>query len=321
VSSLLRGVLRALVPKPARARLRKAWTTASRAKRKGVRRRFEIALPEASGGWGAGPTAPRRRLRIEAPSRLLVPRRLEEGGLAGYEPEGIGCLLALLERLGDGVFFDVGANIAPYSLVACALTRWRIVSFEPTPEVARVARRIRKINGLRFAIEELALDESHGLRRLYLSKTDSSNSLSSTFRQWERSLDVGVETLDRFVQRTDTWPSVLKIDTETTEPAVLRGGMHLLETRRPWIICEVLKGRTEAELEDVIGPLGYARYHIGERGSLEMRDRFEGDSILRDWLLAPTLVDEGLADRVRFWAEALLSCGPVQPLRPRAPSR
>ncbi len=323
MNSLLRGIVRALVPKPVRSRLRKGWATVRRARRNqksagarrgGWTRRFEVTLPAADdNGPLTGAVAERRRLIIAAPSRLLVPRRLEEGGLAGYEPEGIGCILALLERLEDGVFFDVGANIAPYSLVAAALTRWRIVSFEPTPEVARVARRIRKLNGLNFGIEELALDEAEGRRRLYISKTDSSNSLSSTFRRWERTIDVRVDTLDRFVRRTDMWPSVLKIDTETTEPAVLRGGMHLLATHRPWIVCEVLKGRTETELEDVIGPLGYFRYHIGERGFLAMSDRFEGESIFRDWLLAPTPVDDDLAARVRYWAEALVSCGPVHP--------
>lgn len=330
MNSRLRGIVRALVPKPARTRLRKAWTTASRARRNqksagaGHRvwtRRFEITLPDSNGGQLAGSLAEPRRLRIEASSRLLVPRRLEEGGLAAYEPEGIGCVIALLERLGDGVFFDVGANIAPYSLVAAALTRWRIVSFEPTPEVARVARRIRKINGLNFEIEELALDEAHGRRRLYISKTDSSNSLSSTFRKWERTVNVHVDTLDRFARRKDMWPSVLKIDTETTEPAVLRGGMQLLSTHRPWIICEVLKGRTESQLEDVIGPLGYVRYHIGERGSLMKRDRFEGESIFRDWLLAPISVDDDLAARVRYWAEALSSCGVVHPRSPHARAR
>jgi len=40
---------------------------------------------------------------------------------------------------------------------------------------------------------------------------------------------------------------------ETTEPAVLRGAMATLTRTRPWIMCEILPGRTEVELTDRAG--------------------------------------------------------------------
>ena len=249
------------------------------------------------------------------PARLSIPARLERKGLADFEPEGIACVLALLERMGPGTFFDVGANIAPYSLVAASLTEWSVVAFEPAPELASITRRLRDRNGLRFAIEELALGEQPGKLPLYLStKSDTSNSLRATFRPWEKTVTVPVDTLDAYCERTGVWPSVLKIDTETTEPAVLRGGDRLLAERRPWIVLEVLKGHTESELEQIISPLGYHRYHIRAGAELEPNDRLMGGTTVElDWLLAPEPVDEPLAIRAGAWAAAVLECRPVSP--------
>jgi hypothetical protein len=104
---------------------------------------------------------------------------------------------------------------------------------------------------------------------------------------------------------------VLKIDTETTEPAVLRGGARLLAERRPWIVCEVLQGHTEDALEEIIGPLGYRRYHIRAGGELVEAERLEGRAAeFLDWLLAPEPVDEELSKRSRYWTSALLDCAP-----------
>jgi FkbM family methyltransferase len=317
VVSVARAIARGLIPKPARSFLRKAWRDAQRSRRRvkarrgKLLRRFEIVLPSVTAATFRSEVP--AVLRIEATNRLSIPRRLERGGLADFEPEGIGCVLALLERIGAGTFFDVGANIAPYSFVAAALTRWSIVAFEPTPKVAKVARRIRDINGLNYSIEELALDEKPGNLPLYIStSSDTSSSLRSSWRPWERTVTVRVETLDGYCARMNAWPSVLKIDTETTEPAVLRGGRRLLEEHRPWIVCEVLKGHTEAELEEIIEPLGYYRYHIRDGGTLALHDRLAGEAaVFRDWLLAPEPVDAGLAAGARKWAAALLECRPI----------
>ena len=265
-------------------------------------RRYEIALPRG----GA-----RERLKIEAPWRSSIAARLERG-LAGFEPEGIGCVLALLERGARGTFFDVGANIAPYSLVASALTEWKVVAFEPVPDVAKLARHLRDLNGFAYTIERCALGEQPGRLPLYIStSSDTSSSLDPDWRPSKGTVEVAVDTLDAYCERAGAWPAVLKIDTETTEPAVLRGGARLLAERRPWIVCEVLQGHTEDALEEIIGPLGYRRYHIRAGGELVEAERLEGRAAeFLDWLLAPEPVDEELSKRSRYWTSALLDCAP-----------
>ena len=308
MTSPVRATARALVPKPVREALRRTWQRLQRSRRRAkarrgtLVRRYEIRLP---------PGGTRQRLRIEAPWRSSIAARLERG-FVGFEPEGLGCVLALLERLGAGTFFDVGANIAPYSLVASALTDWTVVAFEPVPDVAKLARQLRDLNGFAYTVERCALGEQPGRLPLYIStSSDTSSSLDPDWRPSKGTVKVTVDTLDAYCERTSAWPAVLKIDTETTEPAVLRGGSRLLAERRPWIVCEVLQGHTEDALEAIIGTLGYRRYHIRGGGELVEAERLEGRAAeFLDWLLAPEPVDARLAKRALAWTSALLDCAP-----------
>jgi hypothetical protein len=145
-------------------------------------------------------------------------------------------------------------------------------------------------NDLGIVVEEIALGATAGTAELFLSEnSDSSNSLRIGFRPSRKSVRVVVETLDGYIARTSVVPGVLKIDTESTEPDVLRGAARLLAEHRPWLICEVLAGRTETELTEILEPLGYAWYRIDGPGPLERRTVLEGDRSYAhlNWLFAP----------------------------------
>jgi hypothetical protein len=79
---------------------------------------------------------------------------------------------------------------------------------------------------------------------------------------------VSVVTLDAFcaangIEAVD----LVKIDTETTEPAVLRGMAGMLARDRPSIVCEVLPGHgLEPDLERVLRPLGYSFHLLTDAG-------------------------------------------------------
>jgi FkbM family methyltransferase len=243
------------------------------------------------------------------PGTFWVPRVLGEKGLAEYEPEALSVFLALLQGAGRrAVFFDVGSNVGPFCLVAAALSRAHVVAFEPAPSTAAVLRTIQQDNRLAISVEQMALGEKEGESQLYLSmQTDASNSLQADFREWEETVTVRVETLDGYCMRTGLTPSLMKIDTEATEPAVLRGAHRLLEEVKPPIICEVLPGRTEHDLEEIFGRYGYLFYAIGESGTLEHRTRIEGDDAyrFRDWLFVPEPIKPEFARAVRGWNGAL----------------
>jgi FkbM family methyltransferase len=248
----------------------------------------DLAMPLPPAGSGTAP--PRRDLTIRTPLRTYVNRLLEESGLAGYEPDTLACFLAAIEENRSAPAFDVGANIGVFSWLAAALTPATVVAFEPTPDLAALMRSICAANRLTVRVEEIALGAAPGSAELFIStRTDSSNSLREGFRASHRSVSVPVETIDGYVARTGTTPSVLKVDTESTEPDVLRGAVGLLAGQRPWIICEVLAGRTEAELMAILEPLDYAWYRIDGAGPLHRRTTIEGDPTWKhmNWLFAP----------------------------------
>ena len=187
--------------------------------------RFRRALGETPGAGRSG------TLRIRTPVRTYVSHLLAGSGLAGYEPDTLACFLAAIEERGSGPVFDVGANIGVFSWLAAALTPAIVVAFEPTPDLAAQMRAICAENDLDIRVEELALGAAPGTAELHLSdKTDSSNSLRAGFRPSHRSVSVPGRNVDAYVARTGVTPAVLKVDTELTEPDVLRGATGVLET-------------------------------------------------------------------------------------------
>ena len=104
----------------------------------------------------------------------------------------------------------------------------------------------------------------------------------------------------------------MKIDTETTEPEVLRGGRRTLEAHRPWLIVEVLAKRSEGELTRVLGELDYHWYRIDEEPPFERRYEIVGDPRHQqlNWLFAPSEPTTEFWADLESWQEALRSCVP-----------
>jgi FkbM family methyltransferase len=254
-------------------------------------------------------------LAIEAPAHLFVPQQLDAEGLAGYYRTTLATFLAAAD-LTDGAIFDVGANVGIFALLAAALTPRPVVAFEPTPELAFVLRWTAAANSLQLMTQEIALGAEDGYATLYLSPTDTSNSLRAGFRRRARgSVEVRVRRLDSYC-RGSLFPALMKIDTESTEPDVLRGAGAILSKRRPWLICEVLAGRTEEALEQVLRPLGYTWYRIGEETPFPVHDRIVGDPVYEetDWLFTPEPAPPLLWRRIDAWQAALRACGPTREL-------
>jgi FkbM family methyltransferase len=265
---------------------------------------------------GVRETSSRRKwLVVEAPRSCFVPKVLEQKALAGYEPDALACFLATETVAGPGAVWDVGANVGVYGLLARALTDRPVRAFEPAPDLADLARSIATANGLPYPVEQVALGASSGEATFYLSDvTDSSNSLAEGFRPSSKALNVTVETVDDVVRRTGEVPAVLKIDTETTEPDVLRGAARLIEQHRPWLLCEVLGNpRYGKAVRDVIEPWDYHWYHITDELPLQPADDILGDPEHRHlmWLFAPEPPGDEFWAACREWREGLAVCSPV----------
>ncbi len=219
-----------------------------------------------------------------------MPRILSHRGIAGFEPETLAAFLSILVECPTSRFLDVGANTGIYSLLSASLSDWETVAFEPAVDLAESIRTVADLNNLSIHVEQQALGDADGIATLYLSTaSDSSHSLVPGFREPENAIDVRVETLDTWVDRTGRTPGLMKIDVETAEPAVIAGAMRTLERRRPWIICEVLGGYTETALMGLLDGLDYIWYQITPESPLVPRREIFGDrsGTFPNWLFAP----------------------------------
>jgi FkbM family methyltransferase len=202
---------------------------------------------------------PGRGLRIKAGESII---RVSGRGELDVEA-------ALLSILGSGdVFYDIGANVGWYSVLAARAVgpSGSVLAFEPSLENALLAQQNAAVNGLgNVTVVPAALTDhdgwmtfiTHGSLEGHLDLQDGSG---------EAGREAGSAGADRMlvpVAALDTWlaltgqpaPTVVKIDVEGAEVGVLRGMRRTLQEARPTIIVE-LHG-TQDLVADELDDAGY----------------------------------------------------------------
>jgi FkbM family methyltransferase len=216
--------------------------------------------------------------------------------LGEYEPETTG-LFTTLARTASCIF-DVGAADGIYSLLAAAANpEARVFAFEPGEQARRTCERNLALNPgvtARVELRQIALGERDETTTLYVAgETGGTSSLNPEFRRSAREQAVIVRAGDSLLAELGIeHVDLMKIDTESTEPAVLRGLAKQLRTHRPDIICEVLHHRTERELETLLRPLGYRFFWITKSRLVEC-EALEGDPSYRSPNYLFTCRDDG----------------------------
>ena len=97
-----------------------------------------------------------------------------------------------------------------------------------------------------------------------------------------------VRALDSFLEeRGVTGVDLVKVDTESTEPAVLAGLERTLKRDRPFVFCEVLAGRgAERRLQSILAPRGYRFFLLTPEGPRE-KAHVVGDPVWLNFLFLP----------------------------------
>jgi FkbM family methyltransferase len=184
------------------------------------------------------------------------------------------------------VILDIGAADGLYAVFAAvANPDARIVAFEPGLDAAAVCERNIELNrpaSRNVELHAFALGERDTESILYIAgETGGTSSLDPSFRQDRREQLARVRNGDAVLRELGIdHVDLIKIDTESTEPDVLRGMRDIIARSMPDIICEVLVGRTEHALEELLGGLGYTFYHISDSG-LTRRTSLAGDASYR----------------------------------------
>ena len=200
--------------------------------------------------------------------RLPIPYKLPWGGwlllrcdtlcdsifLGTYEEQAQ--LNILTELLHPGmVFFDIGANLGIYSIVATHLVgkQGRVYAFEPVPsEFRKLKANIRANLATNIVAENLAVGHFTGTTHIYACEPWRGSRSSQVYPAVGptvkvQHLEVSITSLDAYVHRNQVHRiDMLKMDVEGAERDVLEGGKSLFSTKfRPIVQAEVTDRRTE----------------------------------------------------------------------------
>jgi FkbM family methyltransferase len=143
-----------------------------------------------------------------------------------HEAEDMAFVLHFM-RPGD-VFYDIGANVGCYSLLAAAAGVGRIVGFEPSTDTSAKYLRNIALNGLDGVVEHhrVALGEKVG-ELSFTRGHDTTNHVVAQSEQPRSVETVPVRRFDEFY--TSGVPSFIKMDVEGFEAQVLAGAGSALK--------------------------------------------------------------------------------------------
>jgi FkbM family methyltransferase len=167
-----------------------------------------------------------------------------------YDFNNMSLLKFLLGK--GGTFFDVGANIGSYSLVASEQNPALVVAFEPHPVTfGLLADNISLNHRNNTVLVQAAVGESDGYCLLSNEPGSALNRVVS--REMQSAVNVPCRRLDSFCRTTGLKPDFIKIDTEGFELSVLRSlGDYLAQIK---IILLEMPAPLSVEAERITGYL------------------------------------------------------------------
>lgn len=166
--------------------------------------------------------------------------------------------LLMSENEKPELFIDVGANYGTHSLLFL-VHNVNTISFEPNAECQSNFRAICDLNRVTPSIENVALGAHAGSTEIAYPKRDTW--LGSTnpriIERLSRSdnlirQDVIQKTLDQYLPLIAKHRTLIKIDTEGNELAVLRGAVKVLQNTRPTLIFESLRDDSRHTIYDFL---------------------------------------------------------------------
>jgi FkbM family methyltransferase len=215
-------------------------------------------------------TAPLRRRDLPILSGVAAGMRINLGSsyvgfVTGEAERSVQEALARIVKPGD-VVYDLGANVGFFTLVCARLVGpgGAVYAFEPMPANVATLRHNVAINGLENVhVVECAASSSTGSATLLISHWSAFHRLEGKdqFRSEQEFKDTGrmtvpTITIDDFVDRDGVSPPTLvKIDVEGAELAVLQGMARTLDRLQPVLLCEL--HWNNAEYAELVESLGY----------------------------------------------------------------
>lgn len=169
----------------------------------------------------------------------------------GFEHTELSLVKQFVRR--DDTFFDVGANIGVYTLLASQLVGegGLVHSFEPLTDANELLRSNVKLNQCKnVTINPVAVGEENGEVPIYINAQNALSSLGNTNRgKIIKSQTVQVLTLDTYAKNAGISKiDFLKIDVEGFEGHVLRGAEKLIAASPNLVVMSELAKKNFAPL-------------------------------------------------------------------------
>jgi FkbM family methyltransferase len=226
-----------------------------------LRRAYGLALRGVYGRAGLPWRVNGETVRIDPRVRHLVPHE--------SEPDVHRVLASVLEA-GDTVL-DVGAFAGIHAIVAARRVgpTGRVIAFEPTPEIASLARRHFRWNGLgpeRIELVQAAASDRPGRATFHQYVQPYVNSLAPAAGAAAQGLPtkVDVVTIDEVCRTTGVIPRLIRMDVQGAERAALLGARETIRRAGPRLVlivemhpqCWPSFGVTESAMRETIRDLG-----------------------------------------------------------------
>lgn len=150
-----------------------------------------------------------------------------------------------LIRYPKAVLLDVGASTGCYSLLAKCHPDLTVYSFEPVALSYAVLKENVYLNELAGKVHtyNMAVSDYNGTGTLHTVIADGGKGVSivdgrPAYHKVVSDSQIDVVTIDTFCQQHNIAPTMLKIDVEGNEKAVLRGAKETIEKYHPFILTE-----------------------------------------------------------------------------------
>jgi len=166
------------------------------------------------------------------------------------------------------VFWDVGANVGFYSLLASRLVcSGKVFSFEPVPRNLEFLRKHIVLNRLtNVEVLPIAVSDKDGISSFRLEQSGLMGRLSG-----EGSATVSTAALDTLVEEGKVLPpDYVKMDIEGAELLALRGASRTFQRFRPVLFLATHGREVEAECRCLLESWGYDYRNIGCESNRDM---------------------------------------------------
>ena len=242
-------------------------------------------------------------LNIKTNQTSYLTQLLYWEGYQNFEYSDI--FIKLIKKI--NVFYDIGANIGYYSLLAEIENKnIKVIGFEPASGPLFYFRENIKINKFKnIKVESLALSDKEGEITFYEIRNQKYTYLKHNLagegnvgsKKIGRNfvpISVKTITLDKYVENTkEVNIDLIKMDTEGTEHFILENSANVLKLMKPIIICETLFNTIELELEKLMSSYGYEFYNHTEMGLNKVNTivRQEDNGVSNCFFVHPTKFD------------------------------